>query len=267
MKLFVLIPLLTLQTSTVLAGASQDQDATDLSSLNNILARIEENSVPTTLFTWSNKLRDGIFSRDRHANGKRQSNGETDVTSPSDSQPSAVPTVVVPTEPPTTNPDPTDNPTPTEPGTDTGSENPPTDSPTDTPTDTPDQPTSPSSTSSKEPTTSSFQTQTKPSETSSSSTVSKTSESTTSSEQTTTTEETTASLTSKTTTSTTTLPDGTKSTITSVTVVNPTAEVTGSPTQTRDAPGLQTGAAAGAMVSNNELLALFGGAAAFAMVL
>lgn len=272
MKLFVLLSLLSLQAATALAS-DQDEDAATLVSFNNILTRLEENA-PSTLFSLPDKLRGGIFARDSHLKEKRQEEGGSNLTSSSNSRPSSVPTVTVPTAITTSNSEPTEptgptnnpSPTETETETDTGSETPPTDSPTNT---TPDQPTLTSSTSKKDPTTSNFQTQTRPSSSSSStSSTSTTSEIITSSKISTSDTESTRALSSRTTLSTTTLPDGSKSTITAVTVVNPTAEVTAggsNPTETRGAPGLQTGAAAGTMVSNNEFLALFGGAAVFAL--
>lgn len=274
MKLSILFSLLSLQAASILARDSQDQEDESPVSFNNILARLEENT-PSTLYTLSNRIRDGFFARDSHFNGKRQGGGGNNLTSPSNPGPSTVPTITIPTVEPTTDPEPTNGPSPTETDTDTETE---TDTDTDTETDTgtgpgtsptntiPDQPTSTSSTTSDDdddsPTTSSFHTQTRPpSSSSSTSSTTTTSESTTESENTTSDEETTRAPTSRTTLSTTTLPDGTESTITSVTVVNPTAEVTeDSPTETRGDPGLQTGAAAGNMISNNEFLALFGAA-------
>lgn len=283
---YLLFALLISSVAVAVAVSPTDLTATDSSSRNpslqEVLGNIDESSIHRALHLLSDKFRDGVFPTDTNAVealhkedaslaarlmklAKRQqpadnSTSSTVPPSPSSESPPP-PTSQVPSTTSEQPPETTKTPEPTTPSTTDQSTPPPT---------TPSTTTAPSTTSSEKPpetTQSTEQTTTSesPSPTQSPttfSTSSSTKPNTTPSPSTTQEPNTDTEPYTSTYESTTTLPNGSLSTVTAVTVIHPT------PTDTTTAePGLQTGAAAATAGLTKEIIAVVGGAVVVAMAL
>jgi hypothetical protein len=286
----------TLLVLSVVFAADQLEDVTPRESLQEALADIKATSFHDALHALSAKFRHGIFPTDLHAAealqgeepaiatlirlAKRQNNATASpetttsvagvttsqaVTEPTTSE--ANPTTSASTGEPTTSAQPT---TTAEPTTSASSSSSTTtrsvssDTTTTEPTTTASVPSTTQSAQTTHSTTTSV-----PSTLTTAASTSSSSSSTTNGHSTTSTTHTTQNTSSYTSTykSTTTMADGSVSTITSITIVHPTATGSSEGSGSTARPGLQTGGASRTTDLTREVVAIIGGAVMVAMVL